>query len=189
MHFTINYCHGLLKHTTVAIILILSTSILVRPSIVYHTYAFCTNLKHMGLLLLWLRNFLNGRKQCVVLNNAQSNWSTVTSGVPQGSVLGPLLFAIFVNDIPHITKSILFLFANDIKLSQSINAHKTLKFFKITKSFWLVNCKCFWYSSAYVAIDKFLQTLAHNEFFFYLTVPTMLWLKCLFLVNHCLLVY
>ena len=71
-----------------------------------------------------------GRQQCVVLNNIQSNWSTVTSGVSQGMVLGPLLFALYtcVNDIPHVIKSFLFLFADDIKLSQSIQsyAQKTL---------------------------------------------------------------
>ena len=52
-----------------------------------------------------------------MLNNIQSSWSIVTSGVPQGSVLGPLLFTIFVNDIPHIVRSE---FADDIKLSRTI---------------------------------------------------------------------
>ena len=61
-----------------------------------------------------------GRQQCVVLNNIQSSWSIVTSGVPQGSVLGPLLFTIFINDIPHIVRSDIYLFADDIKLSRTI---------------------------------------------------------------------
>ena len=45
---------------------------------------------------------------------------TVTSGVPQGSVLGPLLFAIYVNDFPSIVSSNLFMFADDLKLYRSI---------------------------------------------------------------------
>ena len=57
-----------------------------------------------------------------MLNNIQSSWSTVTSGVPQGSVLGPLLFTIFVNDIPHIVRSDVYLFADDIKLSRTIKS-------------------------------------------------------------------
>ena len=71
---------------------------------------------------MWFKNFLVERQQCVnvVLNNIQSSWSIVTSGVPQGSVLGPLLFTIFVNDIPHIVRSDIYLFADDIKLSRTI---------------------------------------------------------------------
>ena len=55
-----------------------------------------------------------------MLNNIQSSWSIVTSGVPQGSVLGPLLFTIFVNDIPHVVRSDVYLFADNIKLSRTI---------------------------------------------------------------------
>ena len=73
-------------------------------------------------LLIWFKIFLVGGQQCVVLNNIQSSWSTVTSGVPQGSVLGPLLFTIFVNDIPHIVRSDVYLFADDIKLSRTIKS-------------------------------------------------------------------
>jgi len=55
-----------------------------------------------------------------VLNGESSSWTSVTSGVPQGSVLGPLLFSLFVNDLPSIVSSPLVLFADDAKIYHSI---------------------------------------------------------------------
>ena len=76
--------------------------------------------KYTDRLFDWIQDFLSGRKQRVVLNGDHSSWSTVSSGVPQGSVLGPLLFLVYVNDIPSSVDSTILLFADDAKLYRSI---------------------------------------------------------------------
>ena len=75
-----------------------------------------------GKLYNWLCNYFTGRKQKVVLNNKSSSWTSVTSGVPQGSVLGPLLFNIFINDLPSVVQSELVLFADDAKIYRTIQS-------------------------------------------------------------------
>jgi hypothetical protein len=73
-----------------------------------------------GKVLGWIRNFLTNRKQRVAINGQKSAEVIVTSGIPQGSVLGPTLFLVYVNDLPEVILSILKLFADDtsyIKLS------------------------------------------------------------------------
>lgn len=76
-----------------------------------------------GDLLRWFTSYIDNRSQAVVINNYVSSWVTVPSGVPQGSLLGPLLFNIFVNDISdcfHTSK--LLCFADDMKIFTKINS-------------------------------------------------------------------
>ena len=62
------------------------------------------------------------RKQRVYVRGFSSDWVNVTSGVPQGSVLGPTLFIIFVNDMPNVINSMLLMFADDTKLYRTIDS-------------------------------------------------------------------
>ena len=70
-----------------------------------------------GLMLCWIRAFLSNRIQRVKIDGAKSSFRNVTSGVPQGSVLGPLLFLIYINDLPQVVQTATVkLFADDCKL-------------------------------------------------------------------------
>jgi hypothetical protein len=67
-----------------------------------------------GNILEWIKNFLSERKQKVVLNGSISKWTDVTSGIPQGSVLGPILFTIYINDLPDVVQNVAKLFADTV---------------------------------------------------------------------------
>ena len=69
-----------------------------------------------GNLLNLFQNYLTNRKQRVVLNGMESNWGEIKAGVPQGSVLGPLLFLIYINDLEEGIKSSVKFFADDTSL-------------------------------------------------------------------------
>ena len=73
-----------------------------------------------GPLLTLLRNYLCGRLQRVTLNGAASSWKPVLAGVPQGSILGPLLFLVYVNDLVLDLRSDGRLFADDLSLFSTV---------------------------------------------------------------------
>ena len=84
-----------------------------------------------GILLKWFESYLSNRKQCVSVNGHTSDKLQVTHGVPQSSVLGPLLLLIFINDLPNVSKFLQFyLFADDINIyyesSDLLNIQKIL---------------------------------------------------------------
>jgi len=69
-----------------------------------------------GKLLQWISNWLSNRKQRVCINGSLSDWIQVLSGVPQGSVLGPILFLIFINDLECGITNWILKFADDTKI-------------------------------------------------------------------------
>ena len=73
-----------------------------------------------GKLYKLLQNCLSGRFQRVVLNGETSSWRPVLATVPQGSILGPLLILIYINDLPNEWKSNVKLFADDMSLFTSV---------------------------------------------------------------------
>lgn len=79
------------------------------------------NMGIRGNVVNWIKEWLNSRKQRVVINETNSDWVMVDSGVPQGSVLGPLLFNIFINDLDGNLKNSIIKFADDSKLWGSVS--------------------------------------------------------------------
>ena len=93
----------------------------VHSKLIYKLIALGIN----GLLLEWINSFLSNRVQCVVLEHCFSGWCPVISGVPQGSVLGPILFILFINDISSICPGDVNhqLFADDLKLYTTVSSN------------------------------------------------------------------
>ena len=98
-------------------------------------------------LIKWFASYLTNRRQRVVMNGQASEWSYVKAGVPQGSILGPLLFLIYINDIVNEIQASVRLFADDTSLyiivenpfAAAITLNNDLYFITSWASDWLVN--------------------------------------------------
>ena len=79
------------------------------------------------------RAFLKDRKQRVLVNGESSDWKDVSSGIPQGSVLGPTLFVLYINDLPSAvsSESEMFLFTDDTKFIEAYLKAQIVRNYKV----------------------------------------------------------
>ena len=85
-----------------------------------------------GNLLNWCKDYLSNRTQRVVIDGYSSSLSEITSGVPQGSILGPLFSVIFINDLPDVvcSNNTIALYADDSKMFRVIDCDEDLIYFQ-----------------------------------------------------------
>ena len=77
-----------------------------------------------GNILNWVKAFLSERQQRVIVNGSASSWEDITSGIPQGSVQGPILFLIYINDLPGAVAGLIKLFADDAKVYSTVESNQ-----------------------------------------------------------------
>jgi len=83
-----------------------------------------------GKVYNWINNLLNGREQRVVIDSIHSDWCSVLSGIPQGSVLGPLLFVIYINNIEININNVLLKFADDTNIFDAVADTNAIESFR-----------------------------------------------------------
>ena len=72
-------------------------------------------------LLAWIKSYLTDRKQRIIIEGQSSEWAIINAGVPQGSILGPLLFRIYINNLAVQLVSNPFIYTNDTMLFEVVN--------------------------------------------------------------------
>ena len=107
------------------------------------------NLKSHGMgnsIINWIEQWLTDRRQMVVVDGEVFSWKSVLSGVPQGSVLGPILFLVYINDLEEGVTDKILKFADDTKLftrTKEIGDKKNYKMTLINYSSGLKNDRCY----------------------------------------------
>ena len=81
-----------------------------------------------GTILSFFEDYLNNRKICTKINGKTSSFYSVKYGVPQGSVLGPILFLLYVNNLPNVSKFETTLFADDTKINEKTSSFHSVKY-------------------------------------------------------------
>ena len=118
-----------------------------------------------GRLWFWLETYLKTRIQCVRIGDNLSNLRKVLSGVPQGSILGPLLFRIFINDLPlSVDHSTPYLYADDTKCLNTISSPTDIQDLQNdlnNVSLWNLRWKLFFNENKFVHI-RFCSTISNN---------------------------
>ncbi len=121
IHLCDNIYHGLDKSKDICLVFLDVSKAFDK---VYHP-ALIHKLESYGIkrdLLRWIESYLDGRKQRVVINGVSSDWNNINASVPQGSILGPLLFLIYVNDLVDDLIATPYLFADDTSLFMEIDS-------------------------------------------------------------------
>ena len=138
-----------------------------------------TNFKIDGLLLRFLVNYLRDRKQRVIVGNNESTFRNVNSGVPQGSILGPLLFVLFINDLPDGLSpgTNIAMYADDTKIWRSILSSKDCHILQMDINYmlnWAVENKMNFHPNKckVLAISakrfSFFDVLPFSQFFYFI---------------------
>ena len=83
-------------------------------------------------IMQWVQIFLNKRNQMAMVNRNKSSNRLIMSGIPQGSVLGPILFVIYINDLSECVEANTYLFADDTNIFGEIKQKKTENIYKMT---------------------------------------------------------
>lgn len=134
----------------------------VKPLIWYHATFFSPNCKDIDWLTVqWMKNCLQDQVQRVKVNDSKSRWRSLMVYVPQGSVLGPMLFSIFINDIDTGDKCTLSKFAGDTKLWDEINIPE--EWDVIQRDLDKQSCIRGWWSAPLLCVGEASHGVLHPE--------------------------